>query len=118
MLTERLENVQASLNELRHANQMLTDQNSRLQNEVSNSEVLRSGLESQLRLSNWPRESTGVSDNKDEDILRQLQQVQRERSELKAKLDLLLDKVQNVFRIFSTLNNPIYFLESSMFISL
>uniref|UniRef100_A0ABD2WUT6 Rootletin-like coiled-coil domain-containing protein n=1 Tax=Trichogramma kaykai TaxID=54128 RepID=A0ABD2WUT6_9HYME len=106
VLAERLENVQSSLCELRHANQMLSDQNARLQNEVSNSEVLRSGLEAQLRLSSWPSDSRGAacsggaanySDNKDhEEITRQLQQLQRERSELKTKLDLLTDKVKGL----------------------
>lgn len=93
---ERLESLQSSLNELRHVNQTLGDQNTRLQNELANSEVLRSGLESQLRLSNWPSETikTCCADNREEEeLMRQLQSTKRERSELRVKTDTLNDKV-------------------------
>lgn len=72
---------------------MLHDQNARLQNEIANNEVLRSGLEAQLRLSNWPNEQ--ISDNKDNDQYRQLQSMKRERNELKVKVDTLNDKVSS-----------------------
>lgn len=89
-MSERLETVQQTLSDLKHTNQSLTDQNVRLQNELANNEVQRSALESQLRLSSWPQESTT---SKDEDLRRHLQTVQRERSEMRGKIDALNDKV-------------------------
>lgn len=95
VLTERLDSVQQSLSDLRHMNQNLQDQVARLQTELANNEVQRSGLEAQLRLTKWPQEGGGgggVAD-KDEDLMRQLQIVQREKSEMRGKLDALNDKV-------------------------
>ncbi|XP_014470851.1 PREDICTED: centromere-associated protein E [Dinoponera quadriceps] len=91
LLSERLETAQQTLSDLRHANQSLTDQNARLQNELANNEVQRSALESQLRLSSWPQEGSA---SKDEELLRQLQAAQRERSEMRGKVDALNDKVK------------------------
>lgn len=82
--------MQQTLSDLKHTNQSLIDQNARLQNELANNEVQRSALESQLRLSTWPPEG---STTKDEELLRQLQTVQRERSEMRGKVDALNDKV-------------------------
>ncbi|XP_072755819.1 uncharacterized protein Root [Anoplolepis gracilipes] len=90
ILSERLETVQQTLSDLKHTNQSLIDQNARLQNELANNEVQRSALESQLRLSTWPPEGSA----KDEELLRQLQTVQRERSEMRGKVDALNDKVK------------------------
>lgn len=88
-MSERLETVEQTLSDLRHINQSLTDQNAHLQNELANNEVQRSALESQLRLSSWPQENT----NKDDELLRQLQTTQRERSEMRGKVEALHDKV-------------------------
>ena len=52
--------------------------------------MVRSGLEAQLRLSSWPHEERT---NKEEELVRQLQSAQRDRSELKGKVDALNDKV-------------------------
>lgn len=90
VLAERLDSIQQSLSDLRHMNQNLQDQVARLQTELANNEVQRSGLEAQLRLTKWPQE--GGAD-KDEDLMRQLQIVQREKSEMRGKLDALNDKV-------------------------
>jgi rootletin len=92
VVTERLEALQQTLAELRRMNQNLTDQNQRLQTELANSEVQRSGLEAQLRLSSWPPEGAGTG-NKDEELMRQLQTSQRERMELRGKVESLSDKV-------------------------
>lgn len=85
-----METAQQTLSTLKHTNQSLIDQNARLQNELANNEVQRSALESQLRLSTWPSEGSAT---KDEELLRQLQTAQRERSELRGKVDALNDKV-------------------------
>lgn len=94
ILSERLESAQQAIGDLRRVNQTLGDQNARLQNEISNNEVVRSGLESQLRLSSWPHEERT---NKEDELARQVQSYQRERSELKGKLDSLNDKVFILF---------------------
>lgn len=88
VLTERLDSVQQNLSELRRAHQHIQDQHGRLQTELANNEVQRAGLESQLRLSNWPGESSGNEGRDGE-----MQRVQRERSELKSKVETLQDKV-------------------------
>lgn len=88
-----METAQQTLSNLKHTNQSLIDQNARLQNELSNNEVQRAALESQLRLSTWPPESSAT---KDEELLRQLQIAQRERSEMKGKVDALNDKVSMI----------------------
>ena len=90
-----METAQQSLSNLKHTNQSLIDQNARLQNELANNEVQRSALESQLRLSTWPPESGAT---KDEDLLRQLQTAQRERSEMRGKVEALNDKVSMLCR--------------------
>ncbi|XP_024884734.1 uncharacterized protein LOC112462900, partial [Temnothorax curvispinosus] len=69
----------------------LQKQLSNAENELANNEVQRSALESQLRLSTWPPEDGAA---KDEELLRQLQTVQRERSEMRGKVAALNDKVR------------------------
>ncbi|XP_033338435.2 ciliary rootlet coiled-coil, rootletin isoform X2 [Megalopta genalis] len=91
ILTERAESSQQSLSELKRTNQSLTDQINRLQNELANNEVQRCTLESQLRIASFPQEETT---NKDEELMRQLQAAQRERSEMRGKVDALGDKVK------------------------
>ena len=98
VLTERLDSTQKSLSELKHMNQTLADQNARLQNDLANNEVQRSGLEAQLRLASWPQETTS---NKNDELLRQLHTVQRERSEIRGKVDSLSDKVSIYFSTYS-----------------
>lgn len=50
-------------------------------------------MESQLRLSTWPPAGDAT---KDEELLRQLQTAQRERSEMRGKVDALNDKVSMI----------------------
>lgn len=72
---------------------MLQDQVQRVNTELANNEVQRAGLESQLRLAQWPVDSSSTS--RDEEIVRQLHSTQRERSELRGKVDSLVNKVIN-----------------------
>lgn len=95
VVTERLEASQQTLVELRRMNQHLTDQNQRLQTELANNEVQRSGLEAQLRLASWPPEGAGPS-SKDEELMQQLRTSQRERMELRGKVESLSDKVNTI----------------------
>ncbi|XP_076662657.1 ciliary rootlet coiled-coil, rootletin isoform X2 [Andrena cerasifolii] len=92
ILSERVESLQQSLSDMKHTNQTLTDQITRLQNELANNEVQRCTLESQLRLVSYPTQEESA--NKDDELLRQLQTAQRERSEMRGKVDALADKVK------------------------
>lgn len=100
VIVERLEASQQGLGELRRNNQILQDQIQRLNTELANNEVQKAGLESQLRLSQWPVESPISS--RDDDLLRQLHSTQRERSELRGKVDSLTNKVSFSAKIYNT----------------
>jgi rootletin len=95
VLSERFESTQQNLAEMRRNNQILQDQVSRLNNELANNEVQRSGLESQLRLAQWPAD-TAIGSHQEEELHRQLQSVQRERNELRGKVDSLNNKVRQL----------------------
>ncbi|XP_026278331.2 rootletin isoform X2 [Frankliniella occidentalis] len=99
VVTERLEVTQQQLADLRRANQQLSDQSSRLHAELANNEVQRSALESQLRLANssaasWPAEQHAPDNMREEELNRQLTTAHRERSDLRTKVDSLVEKVR------------------------
>ncbi|RVE41676.1 hypothetical protein evm_013674 [Chilo suppressalis] len=91
VLTEKLESAKSALGELKRLNSSLEDQVHRLTNQLSNVEVQRSGLESQLRMTTWDGK-----DSSDSELERELHNLQRERSELKAKCDALQDRVSKL----------------------
>ncbi|XP_016981444.1 rootletin [Drosophila rhopaloa] len=104
ILTERLDSAQTNLNELRRSQQAQLDGNQRLQEQVTDLEVQRSALESQLRIAKWNQESGGDKamtngnggGNGEEELSRQLKSSQREKSELRSKLQTLQDKVKQL----------------------
>ncbi|KAK2575631.1 hypothetical protein KPH14_011894 [Odynerus spinipes] len=110
VLAERLDSVQQSLSDLRHTNQNLQDQVARLQTELANNEVQRSGLEAQLRLTKWPQEA---SIDKDEDLMKQSQILQREKSEMRGKVEALHDKVKLLETEKRSLEHQVSALKSS-----
>lgn len=71
----------------------MADQAQRLQTELANSEVTRSGLEAQLRMASWPSEGVTATGH-DEELSRQLTASQRDRSELRGRVEALSDKVR------------------------
>nr|CAD7568360.1 unnamed protein product [Timema californicum] len=95
VVSERLDAAQSTLAELRRSNQQLSEQVHRLQTELSNNEVQRSGLEAQLRLASWPSEGE-THPGREQEIAQQLSTVQRERAELKARVESLADKVRQL----------------------
>lgn len=110
ILTERLDSAQTNLNELRRSQQAQLDGNQRLQEQVTDLEVQRSALESQLRIAKWNQENgdkvvtngnggggggSGGS-REEEELSRQLKSSQREKSELRSKLQTLQDKVKQL----------------------
>ncbi|XP_052835691.1 rootletin isoform X2 [Drosophila gunungcola] len=104
ILTERLDSAQTNLNELRRSQQAQLDGNQRLQEQVTDLEVQRSALESQLRIAKWNQESGGDkamvngngAGNGEDELSRQLKSSQREKSELRSKLQTLRDKVKQL----------------------
>lgn len=105
-MTEKLETTQQNLAEMRRNNQILQDQVSRLNNDLANNEIQKSALESQLRLAQWPTDSA-VSSHLEEELRTQLHSCQREKTDLKGKLDQMNNKV----------SNRKHFLLTSLFIS-
>lgn len=95
VVTERMEATQQNLAEMRRNNQILQDQVTRLNNELANNEVQRSGLESQLRLAQWPQD-TAISGHEEEELRTQLHMISRDRNELRGKVDALNNKVRQL----------------------
>lgn len=69
----------------------------RLQEQTAEHEVQKSALESQLRISKWSQENTDQMGGKfDDELSRQLVATQKERSELRSKVDSLNDKIRTM----------------------
>lgn len=81
--------------EIRRNNQILQDQISRFNIDLANNEIQKSALESQLRLAQWPVD-TAVSSHHEEELRTQLHACQREKTDLKGKLDLMNNKVTTI----------------------
>lgn len=77
---------------------MLQDQITRLTNDLANCEVQKSSLESQIRMQQWPSDGAVIS--QEDELIRQLQSTQRERTDLKGKVDSLTNKVIDYNRRF------------------
>ncbi|GAB0088294.1 rootletin [Sergentomyia squamirostris] len=98
ILAERLEAAQTVANDLRRTQQSQQDSVQRLQEQVAELEVQKSALESQLRIAKWNQEnadqiSATAPSAADPDTVRQLQ---RDRSELRSKIDSLNEKVRTL----------------------
>lgn len=98
VLAERLEAAQGTINELRRSQQSQQDALQRLQEQMAEMEVQKSALESQLRISKWNQEtndqvmiSTAGGNNVDNADASRLQ---REKNELKCKLEMMNEKVR------------------------
>ncbi|XP_050294395.1 rootletin isoform X2 [Anthonomus grandis grandis] len=95
VLSERLETTQNNLAELRRNNQILQDQVTRLNNELANNEVQKSALESQLRLAQWPQDNQ-MTTHHEEELKTQMHSLQKERNELKAKVESMTNKLRQL----------------------
>lgn len=104
ILAERLEATQQNLTDIRRSQQALQDQVQRLQTELANNEVQRSSLEAQLRHATsmsatyLGADSSGLppGGGQDDELIRQLQAAQREKMELRGKMDSLSDKIRQL----------------------
>lgn len=85
------------MNELRRGQQTAQDMVQRLQEQTAEHEVQKSALESQLRISKWSQENADQMGGKfDDELSRQLVATQKERSELRSKVDSLNDKIRSM----------------------
>ncbi|XP_058812044.1 rootletin isoform X2 [Topomyia yanbarensis] len=99
VLSERLDASQHTINELRRNQQATQDQTQRLQEQMAECEVQKSALESQLRLAKWNQDNAeqfGASAGGDQDLARQLVNSQRDRTELRNKVEALHEKVRHL----------------------
>lgn len=96
ILAERLDAAQNSLNDVRRSQQSQQDIIQRHQDQIAELEVQKSALESQLRIAKWNQDNSDQlgGHSTDEELNRQLLALQRERNELKAKVDALNDKLR------------------------
>lgn len=97
ILADRLDTTQSTLNEQHRSQQTQQDVIQRLQNQVADLEVQKSTIEAQLRIAKWnqgnPDGDAGCVHNID-DVSGQLVKVQREKNELRLKIEMLNEKLR------------------------
>lgn len=97
ILTDRLDTTQSALNETHRGQQSQQDVIQRLQNQVAELEVQKSTIEAQLRIAKWNQganDPDGCIHNVD-DSSSQLLKVQREKNELRLKVEMLNEKLRH-----------------------
>lgn len=114
VLAERLESAQGTINELRRMQQSQQDALQRFQEQVAEMEVQKSALESQLRISKWNQEtndqvliSTAAAGGNSGDNL-DAARWQREKNELKCKLEMMNEKVRALESEKQSLERRVY----------
>lgn len=92
VLSERLDQAQNSVNELRRSQQSNQDNMQRMQEQLAEMEVAKSSLESQLRIAKWSQDNPDASGvgggEKNADF------EGRDKSEMRRKIDSLNEKVR------------------------
>lgn len=102
VMAERLEAAQCSINELHRQQQSQQDIIQRMQNQTAELEVQKSTLEAQLRIAKWNQESgcSGDADHcphhSNDEISSQLLKTQREKNELRLKVEMLNEKLRQI----------------------
>lgn len=97
ILADRLDTTQSALNEMHRSQQSQQDVIQRLQNQVADLEVQKSTIEAQLRIAKWNQGSGGDGDgcvHNMEDVSGQLLKAQREKNELRLKIEMLNEKLR------------------------
>lgn len=102
ILNERLDAAQNTINDLRRSQQSQQDTITRQQEQVAEMEVQKSALESQLRIAKWNDGNDQVGNVGEEDLSRQLMNTQREKAELKGKVEALNEKVRHLENLKSS----------------
>lgn len=98
LLADRLESTQTALNEVHHNQQSQQDVIQRLQTQIADLEVQKSTLEAQLRITKWnagPCDSEKCAHNSG-DVSSQLLKAQREKNELRLKIETLNEKLRQM----------------------
>lgn len=103
-LAERLEAAQTQAHELRRGQQAQHDQLQRQQELGAELEVQKAALESQLRIAKWSQETAdqmgsgggGSGGGDSEELNKQLLNTQREKAELRGKVEALAEKVRHL----------------------
>lgn len=98
ILSDRLESTQTSMNEVHRSQQSQQDVIQRLQNQIAELEVQKSTIEAQLRIAKW-NQGNNDGDNcahNIDDISSQLLKTQREKNELRLKVEMLNEKLRQV----------------------
>lgn len=102
VMAERLEAAQCSINELHRQQQSQQDIIQRMQNQTAELEVQKSTLEAQLRIAKWNQESGCGGDadhcghHSNDEISSQLLKTQREKNELRLKVETLNEKLRQI----------------------
>lgn len=98
LLSDRLETTQTSMNELHRSQQSQQDVIQRLQNQIAELEVQKSTIEAQLRIAKWNQGNAddGCCTHGGDDVSGQLLKVQREKNELRLKVETLNEKLRQV----------------------
>lgn len=104
VMAERLDVAQCSINELQRQQQSQQDIIQRMQNQTAELEVQKSTLEAQLRIAKWNQESGcgGGADpdhcphHSNDEISSQLLKTQREKNELRLKVETLHEKLRQI----------------------
>lgn len=99
IMAERLDATQSVIQDLRRSQQSQQDQMQRQQEQLAEVEVQKAALESQLRISKWSQDNQDQlagGSVAEEDLNRQLLNTQREKAELKGKMEALAEKVRHL----------------------
>lgn len=95
LLADRLDTTQAALNELHRSQQSQQDVIQRLQNQVAELEVQKSTIEAQLRIAKWNQGNNDADGCVHvDDVSSQLVKAQREKNELRLKIEMLNEKLR------------------------
>lgn len=96
LLADRLDTTQAALNEMHRSQQSQQDVIQRLQNQVAELEVQKSTIEAQLRIAKWDKGSNEPGEScVHDDVSGQLVKAQREKNELRLKIEMLNEKLRH-----------------------
>lgn len=98
ILSDRFESSQLTLNELHRSQQSQQDVIQRLQNQVADLEVQKSTIEAQLRIAKWNQSNNDPDScvHNVDDISSQLLKTQREKNELRLRVEMLNEKLRQV----------------------
>lgn len=98
IISERLDAAQNALNDLHRSQQSQQDVIQRLQDQSAELEVQKSTLEAQLRIAKWNGNggSGGDCGHVSDDISAQLMKTQREKNELRLKVETLNEKLRQL----------------------